>query len=73
MGFGVPIGQWFKNEMRGYIKEVLLDERSLKRGYFKKEVIQELIDDHQNGVCDNKYKLWALLNLELWHRVFIDD
>ena len=44
-----------------------------KRGNCKKNAIQKLIDEHQKGIVDNKYKLWALLNLELWHRGFIDE
>jgi asparagine synthase (glutamine-hydrolysing) len=73
MGFGVPIGHWFKNEMKDYVRGILLDDKCINRGYFKKEAVLKLIEDHQSGTADNKYKLWALLNLELWHKVFIDE
>ncbi|MEW6039947.1 MAG: asparagine synthase (glutamine-hydrolyzing) [Elusimicrobiota bacterium] len=66
-GFGLPVGMWFKNELKGYIREVLLDKKSLERGYFNKDAIEKLIQQHEEGRADNGYKLWALLVLELWH------
>jgi len=72
MGFGIPIGKWFRHQLKDYIREILLDKRSLRRGYFKREAIQQLLDEHISGRVDHGYRLWALLNLELWHRMFID-
>jgi len=72
MGFGVPVGEWFRNKLSNYLKEVLLDRRALKRGYFNRDKVERLINEHITGKRDNKNRLWALLNLELWHRIFID-
>ncbi|MCK4325607.1 asparagine synthase (glutamine-hydrolyzing) [bacterium] len=72
MGFGVPIGRWFRNELKDYLYEVLLDEVSLKRGYFNENYVKQLLDEHCQGGYDHGNRLWALLNLELWHRMFID-
>ena len=71
-GFGIPVGKWFKEELKNYIKDILLEEPSLKRGYFDENQLKELIDEHITGKNDHGYKLWALLVLELWHRIFID-
>ena len=72
MGFGVPIGRWFRMEMKDYLRENLLSEKSLSRGYFKPEVIRGIVDQHIEGRADWAYKLWALLMLELWHKRFVD-
>jgi asparagine synthase (glutamine-hydrolysing) len=72
MGFGLPIGEWFRRELRSYVQAVLLDKRCIDRGYFKKDAIQQLLDEHIFGRVDHGYRLWILLNLELWHRIFID-
>jgi asparagine synthase (glutamine-hydrolysing) len=72
MGFGVPIGRWFREELRGYLREVLLDPASLSRGYFDAARVRELVDEHQEGIRNHAPRLWALLMLELWHREFID-
>ena len=70
MGFAVPIGKWFRKELKDYLKEILLDKRSLSREYFKRKRIEELVAEHVSGRIDHGYRLWTLLNLELWHRVF---
>jgi len=72
MGFGVPVGRWFRGELRGYISETLLGDRSIRRGYFNPEAMRRLVLDHTEGRADHSFKLWALLMLELWHRRFID-
>jgi len=72
MGFGVPIGQWFQGEMKDFVYEMLLDENSLKRGYFNGAYIKQLLDEHSQGKADHKNAIWALLNFEIWHRIFIE-
>lgn len=72
MGFGVPLDHWFRGELRDYVRDVLLDPRTTERGYFRTDVVQRMIDDHQAGRFDHAYRLWALLVLELWHREWID-
>ena len=73
MGFGVPIDHWFRNELADTLRETLLSERCLDRGYFRREPIQRLIDDHQSRRWDHAYRLWNLLCLECWHRIYIDS
>ena len=72
MGFGVPISRWFREELRDYLCDTLLDPSSLSRGYFDEARVRQLIVEHEKGVRDHGYRLWALLVLELWHREFID-
>ena len=72
MGFGVPIGGWFRGELREYLREIILDPSSLSRGYFDPGRVRELVEEHQKGITDHAPRLWALLVLELWHREFID-
>jgi asparagine synthase (glutamine-hydrolysing) len=72
MGFGVPISRWFRNELKNYVYEILLDPRTLNRGYFKREGIERLLNDHIELRYDHSARIWALLFLEIWFRVFID-
>ena len=39
MGFGVPLDYWFRHELKEYVREVLLDRRTLERGYFRPEAV----------------------------------
>jgi asparagine synthase (glutamine-hydrolysing) len=71
-GFAVPVSAWFRGELREMGQDVLLSSSSVGRGYFRRDAIEELLRSHGRSQADHGYKLWALLNLELWHRRFTD-
>jgi hypothetical protein len=54
------------------VERRLLNSRSLDRGLFKTEAIQHLFNQHRAGRRDNGNRIWRLLNLEIWQRIFID-
>ncbi|MFI5304789.1 MAG: asparagine synthetase B family protein, partial [Nitrospiria bacterium] len=72
MGFGIPLEKWFRHELDDLAKDTLLSERSVKRGYFRPEFLKRLYDEHQSGRENHAFRIWALVMLEQWHRVFID-
>ena len=72
MGFGVPLDVWFRNDLKEMAYDVLLDQKSIERGYFRKEYVLRMLDEHVAKQYDHSYRIWALLFLELWHRMFID-
>ena len=67
MGFAVPIGEWFRGELRDLLRGSLLSENSFAAANFNREVIEELIEDHEKGLADHSQRLYALLMLELWY------
>ena len=71
MGFGVPIGHWFRDELKKELQDVLLDPTSLRRGLFRPEAIEKLIAEHVEGKREHAQRLWALLMLELWFRRYL--
>jgi len=71
-GFGAPIGDWFRNELRDLAGDVLLDARARGRGQLRPKAIQRLLSDHVSGRADHAHRLWCLLMLELWQRTHID-
>ncbi|HEX8709487.1 MAG TPA: asparagine synthase (glutamine-hydrolyzing) [Pyrinomonadaceae bacterium] len=72
MGFGVPIGHWFRDRMKKFLGETLLSERALKRGLFKPAEVRRMFELHTRGERDYAHQLWTLLMLELWFERFID-
>jgi asparagine synthase (glutamine-hydrolysing) len=72
MGFGVPLGHWFRGQMKEFLREALLSERSLGRGIFRPEAIRRMVELHTRGERDYAHQLWTLLMLELWFKRFID-
>jgi asparagine synthase (glutamine-hydrolysing) len=72
MGFGVPIGHWFRGQMQPFLREVILSDKALRRGLFKPETVRQLVELHTRGERDYSHQLWTLLMLELWFNRFID-
>ena len=72
MGFGVPIGHWFRGPMQPFLRETLLSEKADNRGLFNSEHVRGIIEEHVNHKSDHSHRLWTLLMLELWFRRFID-
>jgi asparagine synthase (glutamine-hydrolysing) len=72
MGFGVPIGHWFRGQLQPFLRETILSEKALKREFFKAEVVKQLVELHTRGERDYSHQLWTLLMLELWFQRFID-
>jgi len=72
MGFGVPLSQWFRNELRPLLNDTLLDSTAAARGYFRPAAVRQLIDEHHSGRWDHSYRLWTLICFEQWHRNYLD-
>ena len=72
MGFGVPIGKWFRGEMKDFVRSVLLSEKSLDRGIIKPVMMRKYVDQHTSAQFDHAFQIWTLLMLELWFQRFID-
>jgi len=72
MGFPVPIGAWFRGPYAHVLEEYLLSSRSLDRGLFNAQFVRTLVNQHQRGEANHDERLWALVNLEMWLRRFID-
>jgi asparagine synthase (glutamine-hydrolysing) len=72
MGFGVPVGHWFRGRMQGFLRENLLSGKSASRGLFRPESVRQLVELHTRGERDYTHQLWTLLMLELWFQRFID-
>ena len=72
MGFGVPIGHWFRGPMQLFMRETLFSGKALNRGLFNADKVRQIVEQHVNGRKDHSHRLWSLLMLELWFQRFID-
>jgi asparagine synthase (glutamine-hydrolysing) len=72
LGFPTPWSGWLAGSRLENIREMLLEPRSLNRGYFRREAVETLFNDHRAKHRDNYDRIWRLLNLELWHRVCLE-
>jgi asparagine synthase (glutamine-hydrolysing) len=71
-GFALPLVHWIRQELKELITTVLLDERTLQRGYFQPQGVRQLLDEHFRGRRNHSGRIWRLLIFELWHRNYLE-
>ena len=72
-GFAIPEGRWFRGSLRPFAEDVLLDRRSLGRGFFRRDTVARMLRHHASGARDYSRWIWNLILLELWCRRFLDE
>jgi asparagine synthase (glutamine-hydrolysing) len=70
-GFMFPIAYWFRQERYALLSAMLLDSFFVREGLFRRTAVQRLLEEHRDGRVDNHVRLWMLLNLSLWHQIYV--
>ena len=65
-GFGVPIEQWLRGELKGLMLDCLSPERIRAEGLFDPRLVQRTVQEHLSGSCSHHYRLWTLMMWEMW-------
>ncbi|MEX0824793.1 MAG: asparagine synthase (glutamine-hydrolyzing) [Pirellulaceae bacterium] len=68
MGFGVPIANWFRDELKPMVHDLLLDSDAKSNAFFRSEATRRLVEQHERHEQNHAYRLWNLLILETWLR-----
>jgi asparagine synthase (glutamine-hydrolysing) len=71
-GFSPPDQSWYRGPSMDYIRDLLLDPRTLARGYFQPAYIERVLAEHLQGRVNHRLLIWSLLCFEWWNRLFID-
>jgi asparagine synthase (glutamine-hydrolysing) len=72
-GFGVPLGVWFRGNLRELFSDTLLSASSLQRGYFQPAFVRQIVNEHLSGKRDHTLRLWQLVVFERWHQQYADE
>jgi asparagine synthase (glutamine-hydrolysing) len=67
-GFGVPVAEWIKGELREAVQDELSAERLRRQGLFEPAAVERLLTEHLTGRRDHRKPLWTLFVFQLWHR-----
>jgi asparagine synthase (glutamine-hydrolysing) len=70
-GFPVPYESWLRNDLKDIVWDVLTDRKTINRGYFRREAVENLLKANSNGTNYSK-EIFSLLSLELWQRTFLE-
>jgi asparagine synthase (glutamine-hydrolysing) len=71
MGFPVPFGNWVAGPYGAVLDEFVMSPRTQARGLFEPSALSRLVTEHRAG-ANHGERLWSLVNLEVWHRIFLD-
>ncbi len=71
-GFGFPLGIWMRSELKDFLQQLFADSRFVQIGIFNRVYITRLLNEHLSGKADHSYRLWILLNLEIWYRLYFE-
>jgi len=66
MGFGVPLGTWFRGQLRDYVRDVLLAPGAMYRDSLSGSFVERLVEQHLSGRANVGPQLWALVTYERW-------
>jgi asparagine synthase (glutamine-hydrolysing) len=71
-GFSLPLKHWLHTDFAPLLNRMLPDGNLVKADWFRRAEIQRLISEHTSGAAEHTHRLWSLLWLELWHRIFVE-
>jgi asparagine synthase (glutamine-hydrolysing) len=70
-GFATPMDRWLQTDLIAYVRDILLAPGAATREYFRPEAVEQMLQRHASGRISYQRQIFALLVLELWHRIFI--
>jgi asparagine synthase (glutamine-hydrolysing) len=71
-GFPVPLARWLREDRWPVVQEFVVSPRALRRGWFDPTLLRTMAQEHRSGVADHSGRLWLLINLEIWQRIFLE-
>jgi asparagine synthase (glutamine-hydrolysing) len=72
-GFGTPLRTWLNGPLKALVRDILSESSISKRNWFDPKAVTQLLDDNEMGKVDGSYSIFALLCIELWGRIFLDE
>ncbi len=67
MGFGVPVGDWLRTDLRVWAEDLLSEDRLKRGGLFQTDIVRNIWEQHLGGKRNLQHQLWPLLMFEAWH------
>jgi asparagine synthase (glutamine-hydrolysing) len=70
-GFGLPLGYWFKDSLGKTTEYLFSNSFMVEDGHLRRDALLSLLEEHRHQGIDHSHRLWMLLNLEIWYKIFI--
>lgn len=73
VGFGFPLGIWMRTDLKVFLKNLFNQSRFVELGIFDRNYMHHVLEEHISGKADHNYRLWVLINLEIWYRLYFEN
>lgn len=72
-GFSAPDESWYRGENAVYVKELLLDKKTISTDFISRKYIEHIVDEHINKKINHRLLIWSMMNFEWWCRIFLNN
>jgi asparagine synthase (glutamine-hydrolysing) len=72
-GFSFPIARWLRSDLREFTRRLFAQSRFVELGLFDQDYMSRILEEHLGGAIDHNYRLWILINLEIWYRLYFEN
>lgn len=72
-GFGFPMALWMRNDLSQFLTNLFKESRFVQLGIFNADAVQRILNEHLSGKVDHNFRLWILMNLELWYQINFEN
>jgi asparagine synthase (glutamine-hydrolysing) len=72
-GFSAPDASWYRGENAAYIKELLLDNKTVSSEFISQDFMKKIINEHINERMNHRLLIWSFMNFEWWCRLFLNN
>ena len=70
-GFGIPLGEWMKNEIKDWVCDSLSSETCSKHNFFNYNIVKNTLENHFKGLENNASKIWSILQFNQWYQAYV--
>ena len=73
MGFAVPLARWFRGPLRQRVRDVLQEGAFLDTGWFNRDAVRQILEQHESGIRDHSTPIWVLLMFDAFYRTQVES
>jgi len=71
-GFSAPDESWYRGENAAYMKDLLLNRKTVSSEYINPNYVEHILNEHINKKINHRLLLWSMMNFEWWCRIFLN-
>ncbi len=72
-GFSAPDESWYRGENADYVKDLLLNKKTVSSEFINQDYIEKIVNEHINKRINHRLLIWSFMNFEWWCRIFLNN